>query len=352
MAETGLGFFANRFRRKDLRWNKQRRDHTIFKDFPNATLTCRIHHYRNYKLFYDRLPSMSLTGTQINDQEEIISCWKLGPQVTGGRWYDIYRARPKTLSADSDFDYVIKVINPLLPHADKQKAIDRLGREAFATESIMHNAVIRLLDAELDAAPFFLVQPWVYGRSLDRFFASAQQVAINRLMWVLRQIAEGVHAGHQCGRVYLGLDPSHVLLGRTGRVKLIGWSQSHGIGERTWLPHDQVQAARYMAPECFTDGYRASKASDVFSLGVLIYQSLTRQTPFTGASVAGIRKSLRQQSAVDLMIRQPLCPRPLYRLVRKMLSRNPAHRPAFDDVLESLISVEIEHLSDMTVIPL
>ena len=296
---------------------------------------------------------MTATSTQTNEQENnIISCWQLGQQVTGGRWYEIFRARPKTLPQDSDFDYVIKTINPLLPHADKQKAIDRLGREAFATEAIMQNAVIRLLDAELDKAPFFLVQPWVYGRSLDRFFASAQQIAINRLMWVLRQIAEGVHAGHQCGRVYLGLDPSHVLLGRTGRVKLIGWSQSHGIGERAWLPHDQLQAARYMAPECFVDGYRASKASDVFSLGVLIYQSLTLKTPFTGASVDGIKQALRQQSAVDLMIRQPLCPKPLYRLVRKMLSRNPQHRPQFGEVLEALISVEIEHLSDMTVIPL
>jgi serine/threonine-protein kinase len=295
---------------------------------------------------------MTLTGTEIEGDRDIISCWKLGPQVTGGRWYEIFRARPKTLGADSDFDYVIKTINPALPQALKQKAIDRLGREAFATEAVMHNAVIRLLDAELDVAPFFLVQPWVYGRSLDRFLASAQQVAINRLMWVLRQTAEGIHAGHQCGRVHLGLDPSHVLLGRTGRVKLIGWSQSHGIGEQVWLPHDQVQLASYMAPECFVEGYRASKASDVYSLGTLIYKVLTLQTPFTGTSIESIRQAMRQQVAVDLMIRQPLCPRPLYRLVRKMLSKNPLHRPSFPEVLEHLVSIEIEHLADMTVIPL
>ena len=295
---------------------------------------------------------MANTGTQIDDREDVISCWKLGPQVTGGRWYEIYRARPKTLPQNSDFDYVIKTVNPNLSNADRQKAIDRLGREAFATEAIIHNSVIRLLDAELDLAPFFLVQPWVYGRSLDRFFASAQQVAINRLMWVLRQIAEGIHAGHQCGRVYLGLDPSHVLLGRKGRIKLVGWSQSHGVGEQVWLPHDQIQAARYMAPECFADGYRADKASDVFSLGALIYQALTLKTPFDGDSVNAIKHALWQSTNVDLMIRQPLCPRPLYRLVRKMLSKNPTHRPPFTDVLEHLISIEIEHLSDMTVIRL
>lgn len=295
---------------------------------------------------------MELTGTQPGKQDEIISCWKLGQQVTGGSWYEIFRARPKTLAEGSDFDYVIKTINPALPHADKQKAIDRLGREAFATETVVHNSVIRLLDAELDSAPFFLVQPWIYGRSLDRFFASAHQIAINRLLWVVRQIAEGVHAGHQCGRVYLGLDPSHVLLGRTGRVKLIGWSQSHGVGERVWLPHDRLQGARYTAPECFADGYRASKASDVFSLGVLIYQAMCQTVPFRGLTIERQREALQQECAVDLMIRQPLCPRPLYRMVRKMLSRNPIHRPDFGEVLETLISIEIEHLSDMTVISL
>jgi serine/threonine-protein kinase len=295
---------------------------------------------------------MTLTETQLNEQENVVSCWKLGPQVTGGRWYDIYRAKPKTLGENSDYDYVVKVINPLLPHADKQKAIDRLGREAFATEAIVHNSVIRLLDAELDQAPFFLVQPWVYGRSLERFFSTAQQVPLNRLMWVIRQVAEGIHAGHQCGRVYLGLDPSHVLLGRTGRVKLIGWSQSHGIGERTWLPHDQVQLARYTAPECFVDGYRACRASDVYSLGALIYQAVSQQVPFNGVSVESIRDAVRQQTPVDLMIRQPLCPAALYRLVRRMLAKNPAHRPTFHDVLESLITIEIEHLSDMSIIPL
>lgn len=311
----------------------------------------------NKKLFTVRLPlqllpPMTLTGTQLSDQENIVSCWKLGPQVTGGRWYDIFRARPKTLANHSEFDYVIKVINPLLPTADKQKAIDRLGREAFATEAIVHNSVIRLLDAELDQAPFFLVQPWVYGRTLDRFFSSAQQIPINRLMWVIRQIAEGIHAGHQCGRVYFGLDPSHVLLGRTGRIKLIGWSQSHGIGERAWLPHDQVQLARYTAPECFVDGYRACKLSDVYSLGAMIYHAVSQKAPFTGATVDAIRAAVRQEKAIDLMIQQPLCPPPLYRLVRKMLSKNPANRPAFHDVLESLITIEIEHLSDMTVLPL
>ncbi len=295
---------------------------------------------------------MTLLGTHSTSDSNTVSCWKLGNQITGGRWYQLHRARPKTISENSGYDYLIKTINPHLNDEDKQRAIDRLGREAFATEAINHNAVIRLLDCELDKAPFFLVQPWIEGRTLDRFFSAAQQIPLNRLMWVVRQIAEGIHAGHQCGRVFLGLDPSHVLLGRTGRIKLIGWSQSHGLGEHAWLPHDRVQLAKYTAPECFVEGYHAMMASDVYSLGVLIYQALSLRLPFTGATIDEVRNAALKELPVDLMIRQPLCPPPLYRLVRKMLARNPQKRPTFGKVLESLVTIEIEHLSDMTLIPL
>lgn len=285
-------------------------------------------------------------------RERIVSYWKLGKPVTAGRWYHIYRAKPKSLDHHASFDYVVKMVNPHLKSAKLQHALDRLGREALATEQIVHNNVIRLLDAELDRAPFFLVQPWMPGKSFDRFQSATPQTTLNRLVWVARQVAEAIYAGHESGRVHLGLDPSHILLGRTGRVTMIGWSQSHPVGELAWMPHDRLQLASYTAPECFHTDYRATFASDVYSLGALIYKSLSRQAPFEGQSVKAVAHAAMNSSTVDLMIKQPLCPPSLYRMVRKMLSKNPQKRPSMREVLESLIAIEIEHLSDPTMIAL
>lgn len=285
-------------------------------------------------------------------QQNVISCWRLGEQVTGGRWYDIYRAAPKTMSADADHDYVIKIINPHLAKEQIPLALDRLGREALATEQILHPNVIRLLDAELDRAPFFLVQPWVYGRSLDRLFSRAPHLSLSRILWVMRQIAEGVRAGHEKGRVFLGLDPSHVLIGKTGRVTLIGWSQSHSVGEKTWLPHSQMQLARYTAPECFDKQYRATTKSDVYSLGALIYHALTLRPPVNGQTIKEIADAHSQDIPEDLIIAQPECPARLGLLVKQMLSKNLVLRPSFREVLNELISIEIEFLCDSTLIRL
>jgi serine/threonine-protein kinase len=231
-------------------------------------------------------------------------------------------------------------------------AIDRLGREAHATEQILQSNVIRLLDAELDRAPFFLVQPWIKGRSLDSLLSRAPHLSLTRMLWVLRQSAEGVRAGHEKGRVHLGIDPAHILIGKTGRVSLIGWSQSHLIDAPAWFPQDQLQLARYAAPECFETDYRASKASDVYSFGALIFHSLAQQPPFEGQTIQELENRHLNDIPEDLIIAQPDCPARLGALVKQMLTKNPISRPSFREVLNELISIEIEYLSDTTLIRL
>lgn len=297
-----------------------------------------------------QLPTQLSTHQATNPN--IVSCWRLGQQITGGRWYNIFRAAPKTVSSNADHDFVIKLVNPNLPADLVPMAIDRLGREAHATEQILHPNVIRLLDAELDQAPFFLVQPWIEGRTLDSLLSRAPHLSLSRMLWVLRQTAEGVRAGHENGRVHLGIDPAHILIGKTGRVCLAGWSQSHLIGEPAWSPQDQLQLARYAAPECFDTEYKATTASDVYAFGVLIYHALALQPPFEGQTIEDLEFSHRECIPEDLIIAQPTCPARLATMVKQMLMKNPLMRPSFREVLNELISIEIEYLSDTTLIRL
>ena len=287
-----------------------------------------------------------------SDASRIISCWRLGEQITAGRWYHTFRAAPRTLAADARHEFVIKIIAPGLNDLERHQAIDRLSRESMATEQVLHPNVIRLLDCELDRPSFFLVQPWIEGRSLDRLFSRVPYLPLTRILWVLRQITEGVRAGHEKSRAYLGLDPTHVLLGKTGRSTLVGWSQSHAFGERAWLPHDRTQAARYSAPETFEDNYIADPASDVYSLGALIYRSLALTAPIPGDDVDSLRTAHREVIPEDLIITQPICPPRLASLTKQMLAKDPVMRPASCEVLDELIAIEIEHLSNNSLVML
>jgi serine/threonine protein kinase len=282
----------------------------------------------------------------------VVSYWRLGAPITSGRWYNIFRAAPKLSANPKRFDYVLKLVNPDLSAEQQSRAIDRLSREAIATEELEHPNVIRLLDAELDQPPFFLVQPWVYGRSLDRMLSAERHAPVNRILWTIRQIAEGIRAAHDRGRVFLGLEPSHVLLGKTGRVTLLGWSQCHQEGEKVWFPNDQLQTVRYMAPECFTEDYVANPASDVYSLGAMIYHLFTMQPPFQKQSIAELTADRIEEIPEDLIVRQPDCPPALSALVKQMLSSDITRRPTFREAMNELIGVEINHLTDQAIIPL
>lgn len=302
----------------------------------------------------DRTMSLPTQLKKLNqsDNSNVISCWRLGTQVSGSRWYSIFRAAPKTYAKESQHDFVLKVINPELSNELVPHAIDRLGREAHATEQIIQPNVIRLLDAELDQAPFFLVQPWITGRSLDSLLSRAPHLSLSRMLWVLRQTAEGVRAGHEKGRVHLGIDPSHIIIGSTGRVSLLGWSNSHLEGESTWLPHDQLQLARYTAPECFEADYEACTSSDVYALGSLIYHAIALRPPFEGQTIEAVKNHHKESIAEDLIFLQPECPAKLNSLVKQMLIKEPTDRPSFREVLNELISIEIEYLSDSTLLQL
>ena len=290
------------------------------------------------------------TQSQQSDPSRIISCWRLGEQITAGRWYHTFRAAPRTLSADARHEFVIKLIAPNLDGVERLQAIDRLSREAMATEQILHPNVIRLLDCELDRPAFFLIQPWIEGRSLDRLFSRVPHLPLTRMLWVLRQITEGVRAGHEKSRAYLGLCPTHVLLSKTGRATLVGWSQSHAFGEKAWLPNDRIQAARYSAPETFSDNYTADPASDVYSLGALIYRSLALTSAIPGEDVESLRLAHLEVIPEDLIIAQPLCPPRLASLTKQMLAKDPLMRPRSCEVLDELIAIEIEHLSNNSMI--
>jgi serine/threonine protein kinase len=295
----------------------------------------------------------SLTINHVNDPaSQIISYWRLGQQVTGGRWFNIYRAAPKSAPDDSRYGFAIKLINPSLTSEHREMAIDRISREVVATERIVHPNVVRLLDSELDRAPFFVVQPWIDGRSLDQFLASAQQMSLSRLLWAIRQIAEGIRAAHESGRAHLGLEPAHIMLGKNGRVTMLGWSQSQRFGQKAAFAPGQLQSSWFTAPERFNEDYHASPASDIYSLGTLIYHALAAQSPFAGSTIEATKRLHCHHLPIDLQFIQKSCPPALSRLVKEMILKNALQRPSLRDVLNRLISLEIEHLTDPMIIKL
>ena len=285
-----------------------------------------------------------------------VSGWRLGRKLHEGRWLNQFQAAT-IASEDSSFDYVFKTIKPGLSEEMLEQAISRLTSEAMVTEQVQQRNVIPLLDSELDHAPFFLVQPLVSGASLKQLIAAHQSIPVSRLFWLVRQTAEAISAVHDHHRIYGGVHPSHVLISQAGDVSLIGWGNSVPFGAPISAPlgqdaTDPFWLAHFAAPEMFDDQYRGTEASDVYSIGAMIYRLFAGQPPFEVPNMLLLEKYARNCLHEDLQVLQPSCPGALNQLVNQMLTKNPERRPNLKVIIDQLISLEIEHFQDGTLIEL
>lgn len=278
---------------------------------------------------------------------DTVSIWKLGAPLARGTWFELHRAAPQSLVGEPAYDYVLKLVRRDLPRAQLSAALTRLARVAAAADSIAHRGMVPLLDAELDQPPFHVVQPWMSGGTLRSFVEASRDISLLRCLHIFRQIAETLASAHDRGRVYLGIDPDHVLLGSGGRIVLTGWSDSRLENQPIADIHEDPNRSSFPPPELTVAGAAAQPASDVHQLGVFVFWVLAGMTPpRNGSSRAA------QTRARNLIRFQPACPAPLSHLVREMLSPAPEDRPAMRQVLESLISVEFENLENPSLIRL
>lgn len=298
------------------------------------------------------LPSHDL----LTGKTSAISGWRLGKKLHEGRWLNQYEAA--TIASDSSsYEYVFKSIKPGLSKAMLEQAISRLSAEAIVTEQVQQKNVLPLFDAELDHAPFFLIQPLIRGASLSQLIEVHQPIPLSRMLWLVRQTAEAISAVHDAHRTYNGIHPSHVLISQAGDVSLIGWGNSLAIGEQapTTLGRSAIHPywlAHYAAPEMFEERYVASEASDVYSLGALIYRLFAGQPPFAVGDFQQLRRQVQTKMHIDLQVSQKSCPGALNQLINQMLAKSPSRRPNMKVLLDQLISLEIEFLQDDTVITL
>ncbi len=221
----------------------------------------------------------------------------------------------------------------------------QLDREARVLGDLSHPNVVLLVDycaspREGGGGGSFLVLEYIDGPSLAELLSRRRMLRPEAAAAIALLVAEGLSHAHERGVVHRDVKPANVLLSRRGDVKIIDF----GIAQRERLPsmneplpaprrgeraHEAFGTPAYMSPEQIL-GDVVDARSDLFSLGVVLYRMLSGTRPFESESKAGERKigseRLRRDSPVPLRERAPDMPRPLERIVMKLLQKSPADR--------------------------
>jgi len=263
---------------------------------------------------------------------ELLTC------LGGSLLTSVYAARARA----SDAPCAVKVLNR--DWQDDATAVKLLQREARACLAVHHPHLVKLLDAHVTRPPYFLVMEMLGGESLRRRLRRDYRLDVGTTLWIVRQTAEALGAMHRAGLAHADVKPDNIRVVGDGRAILLDLGFAHRQGENAQLLQQGyvLGTVNYLAPELCGPEPLDDLASDLFSLGVTLFEMLTGQMPYPPGSIEQTFRRHEADPPADVR-RYAVSPLPvgLPELLERLLARHPDQRPRAPAVVQQLIGLEI-----------
>jgi serine/threonine protein kinase len=210
------------------------------------------------------------------------------------------------------------------PDLDPHSA-ERFQREAQAAAKIAHPNVVIIYDFIVERGQQFMIMEFVDGVNLKRFIADHGPLPIARALAITEQICAAL-AAHARGLIHRDIKPQNILLTADGRARLTDFGIVR-LADGDALTHSGIVlgTADYLSPEQ-ARGDHLGPQSDIYSLGVVLFEMLTGTPPFTGANPVSIAMRHATEAIPALASRNPHLPAELEALLRKAVEREPKRR--------------------------
>lgn len=197
----------------------------------------------------------------------------------------VYRA----LDTRLDREVALKILRPNM--AEDPAVIEKFEAEAKNTAKINHPHVINVYDQGVgpagDGNVAFLAMEFIEGHTLREVMRAAQDMSIEETWNIALPIIRGVAAAHRVGLIHRDIKPENVLVSHDGDIKVADFGLARAASNHTGTGMALMGTVSYMSPELVT-GQQADERSDVYALGILIFEILTGSRPYTGESAVAI----------------------------------------------------------------
>ncbi|QDU90563.1 Serine/threonine-protein kinase PrkC [Pirellulimonas nuda] len=222
-------------------------------------------------------------------------------------------------------------------------AIELQRREALVGRKVSHPNLLPVLAAHVAAPPFYVVTPRIVGQSLQALLQGGRP-RLPQALWIARQAAEALAALHQqTGMIHGDVKPSNVLVGPDGHATLLDLGFCQSANEtRAWSARPVMGTLSYIAPERVTSACGADARSDLYSLGVMLYEMIAGRLPLEADEPARLIEMHRQAKPECIRSVRPDLPKPVASLVHRLLAKEALRRPdSAAAVARELVRLEI-----------
>jgi serine/threonine-protein kinase len=247
--------------------------------------------------------------------------YELEELVGSGGMSSVFRARDSQL----DRRVAIKILHERF--ADDSEYVERFRREARAVARLAHPNIVTVIDRGEDGGRQFIVFEHVEGENLKDLVLRAGRLPLRRAVELALAVADGLAFAHDHGLVHRDVKPQNVLLSSEGEVKItdFGIARSLDVEHGVTQTGTVVGTGEYLAPEQ-ASGQPVLPATDVYSLGVVLWELLTGDVPFAGENFVAVALRHVHEPPPSLRERRPDVPPRLAAAIGRALAKDPLHR--------------------------
>jgi len=271
----------------------------------------------------------------------LLGHYRIDAVLGRGGMGEVYRAH------DTRLDRAVAV--KVLPDgaAGRPSSVDRFLREARAASALNHPNIVTVHEVgETGSGGVFIVQELVEGETLRARIG--QPLALASLADIGRQTAQALATAHAAGIVHRDVKPENVMVRRDGYVKVLDFGLARMVSPESGdaqtatnmdtTPGTVLGTTSYMSPEQ-AQAEPATPASDVFSLGIVLYEMATGRRPFTAPTSFGVLAAIVSEHPVPPARLDPSIPPALDALIMRMLAKEPGRRPSAAEVESELAAI-------------
>lgn len=269
-----------------------------------------------------------LTGKILNERYKILRT------IGGGGMADVYLGEDLILNRE----VAIKVLK--MEYSNNHEFIERFRREAESAISLSNDHIVNIFDVGEENNIYYMVMEYVEGDTLKEHIQYHGPLSASDAVAIMLQLTSALSHAHRNGIIHRDVKPQNILMNQYGNVKITDFGIARALSStQLTKTNDVIGSVHYLSPEQARGG-TATKKSDIYSLGIVLFELLTGRLPFSGESAVSVALKHMQTETPYVRSFQPSVPQSLENVVLKATTKNPLHRyQSIDEMQQDLETV-------------
>ena len=259
---------------------------------------------------------MIMKGQKINDRYQIIKSSGEGGMA------NVYLAYDTIL----DRNVAVKVLRGDL--ATDEKFVRRFQREALSASSLSHPNIVEVYDVGEDNGQYYIVMEYIEGCQLKQLLKKRGRLTLSEVIDIMLQITDGLSVAHDAYIIHRDIKPQNIMILDSGLVKITDFGIAMAMNSTQLTQTNSVMGSVHYLPPEQANGKGSTLQSDIYSMGILMYELLTGELPYKGDNAVEIALKHLKEKIPSVRDKYPEIPQSVENIIIKATAKNPKNRYA------------------------